>query len=138
VTAIPPCLPPGDPIHVHLFCLIALIILDGDYRPLDQMRSVRVSYISVAVFALNCEEERGSKMSRLLPIAAVALLACSAVQARPDDTSNVTPKAPFGEAHSGQVTPVLHSAPEFHAAAAVAALTLLLGGVAVLKGWRHE
>jgi hypothetical protein len=34
--------------------------------------------------------------------------------------------------------PVVHSAPEFHAAGAIAALTLLLCGVAVLKGWRRE
>lgn len=88
-------------------------------------------------------------MSRLLSIAVLAVLACSAVQARSDDPSIVAPKAPTeaaptgaaptGAAHSviAQLPPI-HSAPEFHAAAAVAALTLLLGGVAVLKGWRHE
>ena len=75
-------------------------------------------------------------MSRLLPIAAAALLACSAARAHSDDTSHLAPTA---SGPSGAATaPAVHSAPEFHAAAAVAALTLLLGGVAVLKGWRHE
>lgn len=33
--------------------------------------------------------------------------------------------------------PAPHAAPEFEKATALAALTLLLGGVAILKGWRH-
>ena len=57
-------------------------------------------------------------MSRLLPIAALALLACPAAQAH------------------AEITPV--AAPEFHAAGAAVALTLLLAGVAVLKGRRRE
>jgi hypothetical protein len=79
-------------------------------------------------------------MNRLLPIATLALLACSAIQAHSNDASTLAPKAPPGGAHTltAQMPPAIYSAPEFHAAAAVAALTLLLGGVAVLKGWRHE
>jgi hypothetical protein len=34
--------------------------------------------------------------------------------------------------------PAVTAAPEFHPAGAIAALTLLLCGVAVLKGWRRE
>jgi hypothetical protein len=34
--------------------------------------------------------------------------------------------------------PAVDAAPEFHPAGAIAALTLLLCGVAVLKGWRRE
>lgn len=63
-------------------------------------------------------------MTRLLPIAALALLAGSAAISGPLDRKSVPP--------------VVHPAPEFHAAGALAALTLLLCGVAVLKGWRRE
>jgi hypothetical protein len=58
-------------------------------------------------------------MTRFLPIAAVALLAGSAARAMTD-------------------LPAVHAAPEFHPAGAIAALTLLLCGVAVLKGRRRE
>jgi hypothetical protein len=67
-------------------------------------------------------------MSRFLPIAALALLACSAARAQTDHTSNLPPR----------ITPAVQTAPEFHAAGAIAALTLLLCGVAVLKGGRRE
>jgi hypothetical protein len=73
-------------------------------------------------------------MTRFLAIAAVALLAGSAVQAqthatRGDDSLPVT---------SAAHPPLVNAAPEFHPASAIAALTLLLCGVAVLKGWRRE
>jgi hypothetical protein len=76
-------------------------------------------------------------MTRLLPIAAVVLLAGSAARAQPHpDFSLAREGAP---AEIGPRTPpVVNSAPEFHAAGAIAALTLLLCGVAVLKGWRRE
>jgi hypothetical protein len=40
----------------------------------------------------------------------------------------------------GKITdlPAVNAAPEFHPGGAIAALTLLLCGVAVLKGWRRE
>jgi|SRR5580658_6917601 hypothetical protein len=43
-------------------------------------------------------------------------------------------------AKCGKMTdlPAVDAAPEFHPAGAIAALTLLLCGVAVLKGWRRE
>jgi hypothetical protein len=43
-------------------------------------------------------------------------------------------------AKCGKMTdlPAVDAAPEFHPAGAIAALTLLLCGVAVLKGWRLE
>ena len=93
-----------------------------------------MSYISAVVLALHCVEARGYSMIRLLSFAALAVLACSAVKAHGADPS-IRPQAPAAERRF-VATPV--SAPEFHPAAAVAALTLLLGGVAVLKGWRHE
>jgi hypothetical protein len=112
-------------------------------------------------------------MTRLLPIAALALLAGSAARAQTYDISNVTLRDHSRELQYfadsapvvGQSTPakvntdtlpetlpvqfsgsldhksvptVVHPAPEFHAAGALAALTLLLCGVAVLKGWRRE
>jgi hypothetical protein len=97
-------------------------------------------------------------MTRLLPIAALALLAGSAAQAQTYDISNVmlsdhsrelqfladnAPLAADGtpaktNTDHRSVPPVVHAAPEFHAAGALAALTLLLCGVAVLKGWRRE
>jgi hypothetical protein len=67
-------------------------------------------------------------MNRFLPIVALALLACSAARAQTDHTSSLAPTA----------LPAVHAAPEFHAAGAIAALTLLLCGVAVLKGGRRE
>jgi hypothetical protein len=67
-------------------------------------------------------------MSRFLPIAALALLACSAARAHTDQTSNLALTGP----------PPVQAAPEFHAAGAIAALTLLLCGVAVLKGRRRD
>jgi hypothetical protein len=95
-------------------------------------------------------------MSRFLPIAALALLACSAARAQTDETSNLTLRRPFGETQSfadfsrtgGRAAPgidakiadppAVHAASEFHAPGAIAALTLLLCGVAVLKGSRRE
>jgi hypothetical protein len=67
-------------------------------------------------------------MSRFLPIAALALLACSAARAQTHDSVPIKTANP----------PAVHAAPEFHAAGAIAALTLLLCGVAVLKGSRRE
>jgi hypothetical protein len=98
-------------------------------------------------------------MIRLLSIAVLGLLACSAARAHPDDVAIFTSKTisdepraftdvsrtndvsrTSGKAPPGKKVdaPVVGAAPEFHAAGAVAALTLLLGGVAVLKGWRRE
>ena len=78
-------------------------------------------------------------MRSLLPIAAVALLAGSAARAQTDDISNPALRGQLPQTHAAATGPsVVASAPEFHAAGAVAALTLLLGGVAVLKGWRRE
>jgi hypothetical protein len=102
-------------------------------------------------------------MTRFLPIAAVALLAGSAARAQTYDISNLTPRATvevqsFADSfvHSDGRTmedfsharddsppridaaPAVDAAPEFHPAGAIAALTLLLCGVAVLKGWRRE
>jgi hypothetical protein len=102
-------------------------------------------------------------MTRFLPIAAFALLAASAARAQTHDISNVMLTGHSGELqffaadsapakidaetlpvqssrpldHKSPL-PVVHTAPEFHAAGALAALTLLLCGVAVLKGWRRE
>jgi hypothetical protein len=64
-------------------------------------------------------------MTRFLPIAAVVLLAGSAARAQTLTSAHLNP-------------PAVHAAPGFHAAGAIAALTLLLCGVAVLKGSRRE
>jgi hypothetical protein len=102
-------------------------------------------------------------MTRLLPIAAFALLAASAARAQTHDISNVMlsghsgalqyfsadgtpakidtetlPVQSSGALDHKSLPPVAHTAPEFHAAGALAALTLLLCGVAVLIGWRRE
>ena len=74
-------------------------------------------------------------MNRFLPLAALAVLACSGVRAHISDTSNVTTDA-LSEAEPN--SRAVHAAPEFHPAGAIAALTLLLCGVAVLKGRRRE
>ena len=76
-------------------------------------------------------------MTRFLPIAAVALLAGSAARAQTSDISNLTPRDGTVEVQSSDL-PTVNAAPEFHPAGAIAALTLLLCGVAVLKGWRRE
>jgi hypothetical protein len=86
-------------------------------------------------------------MNRFLLIAAVALLAGSAARAQTYDTSNPKLRDSSGEAQSvagafvhGRITDpaAVHASPEFHPAGAIAALTLLLCGVAVLKGWRRQ
>ena len=101
-------------------------------------------------------------MTRFLPIAAVALLAGSAARAQTYDISYLTPRdlkvQSFADSfvHSDGRTmddfslarddsppridapPAANAVPEFHPAAAIAALTLLLCGVAVLKGRRRE
>jgi hypothetical protein len=74
-------------------------------------------------------------MTRFLPIAAVALLAGSAARAQTHDISNLTPRDASVEMTG---PPAVNAAPEFHPAGAIAALTLLLCGVAVLKGRRRE
>jgi hypothetical protein len=68
-------------------------------------------------------------MTRFLPIAAVFLLAGSAARAQPHQDVPLAREAD---------PPTVNAAPEFHPAGAIAALTLLLCGVAVLKGWRRE
>jgi hypothetical protein len=77
-------------------------------------------------------------MGRLLPIVAVVILAGSAAQAQADNISPAHEGAAPGSFQKASAPRAFYSAPEFHAAGAVAALTLLLGGVAVLKGWRRE
>jgi hypothetical protein len=77
-------------------------------------------------------------MTRFLPIAAVALLAGSAARAQTYDISNLTPRGATVEVPRMDAAPAVDAAPEFHPAGAIAALTLLLCGVAVLKGWRRE
>ncbi len=62
-------------------------------------------------------------MTRFL--AALVFLACSAARAQTNDLSKLAP-------------PAVHAAPEFSAAGSITALTLLLGGVAVLKGRRRD
>jgi hypothetical protein len=80
-------------------------------------------------------------MTRFLPIAAAVLLAGSAARAQtyfslaPESTLGHD-SLPISSAHLNP--PAIHAAPEFHAAGAIAALTLLLCGVAVLKGSRRE
>jgi hypothetical protein len=74
-------------------------------------------------------------MNRFLPLAALAVLACSGVRAHISDTSSLE-KDSFDEARPTSLA--VHAAPEFHPAGAIAALTLLLCGVAVLKGRRRE
>ncbi len=73
-------------------------------------------------------------MTRFLAIAAIALLAGSAAQAQTHATRGHDPLPISSAAHP----PIVNTAPEFHPASAIAALTLLLCGVAVLKGWRRE
>jgi hypothetical protein len=62
-------------------------------------------------------------MTRFL--AALIFLACSAARAQTDDLSNLAP-------------PAVHAAADFSPAGSITALTLLLGGVAFLKGRRRD